>query len=97
MMSLYEKVGGSYINETVAHSYVKDIGIQTDIMGKSPGDGADYSGLNEGEFYALGSGGGVGSVGPQQPNGTPTGPDAGASPVPPADDPQPAPEPPVEV
>lgn len=94
MTGFRDKVDGSYINDTVTHVYVKDGGIQTDILGKPPGDGADYSSLNEGEFYALGSGGVVGPTGPQQPNGTPTGPDAGSGPAAPTPDPDTLPPPP---
>lgn len=95
MTGFRDKVDGSYVNDTVTHTYMKDAGIQTHILGKPPGDGADYSSLNEGAFYALGSGGVVGPVGPQLPDGSAVGVPEAQLPFPSGPEPLPAPEPPV--
>ena len=63
-----DKINGSYITDTVTHTYVKDQGIVTEILAKPPGDGADYTSLNDGDFYKLGTGGVVGDAGPQLPD-----------------------------
>lgn len=49
------EVNGSYVVDTVTHTYVKDPGITTEILAKPPGDGEDYEGLGENEFWKLGT------------------------------------------
>ncbi|WP_298952022.1 hypothetical protein [uncultured Methylobacterium sp.] len=100
MKGFRDKIDGSYVNEVVTHTYVKDGGINTDIVAKPPGTGADYSSLDEGNFYKLGSGGVVGDVGPQLPDGSPIGaaPEQPPLPADPDTPSTPAPvEPPVDV
>ncbi len=95
MKGFRDKINGSYVNDTVTHTYIKDAGIQTEILGKPPGDGADYSALDEGNFYALGSGGVVGPAGPQLPDGSKVG--ESNAPPPEKNPDLPPPPPPAEV
>ncbi|KQO49159.1 hypothetical protein ASF24_08245 [Methylobacterium sp. Leaf86] len=64
-----DKIDGSYIIDTVTHSYVKETGITTEILAKPPGTGDDFTSLNEGDFYKLGTAGVVGDRGPELPTG----------------------------
>jgi phage protein D len=61
------EVSGSYITDTVTHTYIKDPGISSEILAKPPGDGNDYESLDDGEFYKLGTDGVVGEFGPNLP------------------------------
>lgn len=49
------EVAGSYIADTVTHTYIKEPGLMTEILAKPPGDGNDYEGLEENEFWKLGT------------------------------------------
>ncbi|TXM68304.1 hypothetical protein [Methylobacterium sp. WL120] len=80
------KIDGSYVIDTVTHTYVKDQGIGTEILAKPPGDAGDYTSLDDGEFNKLGTGGVVGDVGPQLPDPT-QGPIGGTPPEPPEPEP----------
>jgi phage protein D len=51
------EINGSYVCDTVTHTYLKEPGISTEILAKPPGDGADYEGLDESEFLKLGTDG----------------------------------------
>jgi phage protein D len=75
------EVNGSYVNDTVTHTYLKEPGISTEILAKPPGDGAEYESLDEKEFWKLGTGGVVGDFGPelpQMPNYDPVNPNPGS-------------------
>lgn len=43
-----DEVNGSYVTDTVSHTFIKEPGISTQILAKPPGTGADYEGLPEG-------------------------------------------------
>lgn len=49
------EVNGSYVNDTVTHTYTKEPGLSTEILAKPPGDGADYDSLDESQFWKLGT------------------------------------------
>lgn len=49
------EINGSYVCDTVTHTYLKEPGISTEILARPPGDGADYEGLDESEFLKLGA------------------------------------------
>ncbi|MCJ2012169.1 phage late control D family protein [Methylobacterium sp. J-076] len=48
------EVNGSYVIDTVTHTFTKEPGIVTEILAKPPGTGEDYEGLDEGAFLRLG-------------------------------------------
>lgn len=48
------EVNGSYVTDTVTHTFTKEPGLATQILAKPPGTGADYTSLDEGVFERLG-------------------------------------------
>lgn len=54
MRRFRDKINGSYIVDTVTHTYIKDPGISTEILAKPPGTDDDYEDLDEGVFMRLG-------------------------------------------
>lgn len=49
-----DKVSGSYVVDTVTHTYTKEPGIITSMLAKPPGTGDDYTNLDESVFLRLG-------------------------------------------
>lgn len=62
-----DRINGSYVIDTVTHTYTKDAGLGTIVFAKPPGTGDDYTSLNEGAFLRLGTKGVVGELGPELP------------------------------
>jgi phage protein D len=57
MAGFRPEVNGSYIAETVTHTFVSEPGLGTDLTARPPGEGQTYDSLDEKTFYSLGSNG----------------------------------------
>ena len=57
MKRFRSEVNGSYICETVTHTFISEPGLGTDLTARPPGEGQTYESLDEKQFYSLGANG----------------------------------------
>lgn len=57
MKRFRSEVNGSYICETVTHTFISEPGLGTDLTARPPGEGQTYDSLDEKSFFSLGANG----------------------------------------
>lgn len=72
MKRFRSEVNGSYICETVTHTFVSEPGLGTDLTARPPGEGQTYDSLDEKQFYSLGANGLTNVPVPPPTSSTPT-------------------------